>query len=67
VEEYIGRLSMTFLTGSTANPNISATTGNIQFIGLMSSFTASYKEGRLSISFQNFLSGYPVRCIKAKQ
>lgn len=66
VEEYIGRLSMTFLTGSTANPNISASSGNIQFIGLMSSFTSAYKEGRLSISFQNFLSGYPVRCIKEK-
>ena len=67
VEEYLGRPSMSFLTGSTANPNITTSTGNIQFIGLMSTFTGSYKEGRLSISFQNFLSGYTVRCIKAKQ
>jgi hypothetical protein len=56
---------MTFITGSTANPNIGSN-GNIQFIGLMSSFTKNYMEGRLSISFENYLSGYPVRCIKAK-
>lgn len=65
VEEYMNRLSMTFITGSTANPNIGSN-GNIQFIGLMSSFTKNYMEGRLSISFENYLSGYPVRCIKAK-
>lgn len=66
VEEYLGRLSMTFITGSTANPSISSN-GNIQFVGLMSTFTSSYKEGRLSIAYHNYLSGYPVRCIKAKE
>ena len=66
VEEYVGRFSMTFLTSSTANPNITSSTGNIQFISLMSTFTSSYKEGKLSVAYSNFLSGYPVRCIKEK-
>ena len=64
VEEYLDRLSMSFLVGSTANPNITASTGNIQFAGLMSTFTSSYKEGRLTVAWSNYLSGYTIRCIR---
>ena len=64
VEEYLDRLSMSFLVGSTANPNITASTGNIQFAGLMSTFTNSYKEGRLTVAWSNYLSGYTIRCIR---
>lgn len=64
VEEYVGRFSMSFLMSSTANPNITASTGNIQFAGLMSTFTSSYKEGRLTVAWSNYLSGYTVRCIR---
>lgn len=64
VEEYVGRFSMSFLMSSTVNPNITASTGNIQFAGLMSTFTSSYKEGRLTVAWSNYLSGYTVRCIR---
>ena len=64
VEEYVGRFSMSFLMSSTANPNITASTGNIQFAGLMSTFTTSYKEGRLTVAWSNYLSGYTLRCIR---
>lgn len=64
VESYRDKVSMTFLMGSTANPKITASSGNIQFAGLMSTFTGKYPEGRLSVSWSNYLSGYPLRCIR---
>lgn len=64
VEDYVGRLSMSFLMSSTANPAITASTGNIQYAGLMSTFTSTYKEGRLTVAWSNYLSGYTVRCIR---
>lgn len=66
VPDYLGRNRLTYIMGSTAY-NASTTNGNIQFFGMMSTFTNKYPEGRLSLGYDNFLSGYEVRCIKDAQ
>ena len=65
VESYLNRLAMTFLMSSTGYA-VNATSGNIQFFGMMSSFTKTTMEGKLTVAYANYLAGYPVRCIKDK-
>lgn len=65
VRDYYGKNAMSFLISSTGAKVSGA---NIQFIGLMSTFTgSSYPEGRLSIALSNYLSGYALRCVKDQE
>ncbi len=63
VEEYLGRLGMSMLMGSTGYA-VNEGSGNIQFFGLMSTFTSKFKEGKISTAYSNYLSGNTLRCIK---
>ena len=63
VEGYIGKNRLTYVMSSTGN-SVNASNGNIQFFGLMSTFTKTYPEGRLHAAFANYRSGFEVRCIK---
>lgn len=65
VDSYLGKLAMTYLIGSTGYA-VNSTSGNVQFFGMMSTFTKTYPEGRATVSYTNYLSGYSVRCIKNK-
>ena len=38
---------------------------NVQYFCLMSAFTAANMEGKLSLSYGNYLHGMEVRCIRA--
>ena len=59
---YVGIIGMSYYMGSTG---VQVTkTGNIQFFGMMTSFTKSYMDGRLSVAYANYKSGYAIRCIK---
>ncbi|MCI1640402.1 MAG: fimbrillin family protein [Bacteroidales bacterium] len=71
VEAYIGNLSMNYLIASTPYKLVYSSTDptelkNIQYFGMMSTFTSTYKEGRLSVAYTNYKSGYQLRCIKDK-
>ena len=37
---------------------------NRQFLSLMSTFTSTYSEGKLSVGYSNYLGGYSLRCIR---
>jgi hypothetical protein len=44
---------------------VNATSGNIQFFGMMTTFTAATKSyGKLSLAYSNYLSGMSLRCVK---
>lgn len=69
VDEYMGENRMSYTMTSTchkANYSSSDPTvlSNIQFMGLMSTFTKTYMEGRLSLSFVHYESGMELRCVK---
>ncbi|MCM1501970.1 MAG: fibrobacter succinogenes major paralogous domain-containing protein [Bacteroidales bacterium] len=63
VDDFIGELALTYVMGSTPY-NVNANNGNIQFVGMMSTFTKNNLLGKLSVAYTNYLSGYTVRCIK---
>ena len=63
VDAYQGKARMNYMISSTGN---SATATNFQFFGLMSTFTNTYPEGRLNVSFNNYLNGCEVRCVRNK-
>ena len=48
---------------STSDPNVLS---NIQFFGMMTTFTGQYKDGRLSMSFVHIENGISLRCVKNK-
>ena len=54
---YIGKPKMNYMLSSTGN---SVT----QFFALMSAFTATYKEGKLNVAFNNITNGVEVRCVR---
>ncbi|MGN0007785.1 MAG: FISUMP domain-containing protein [Alistipes sp.] len=56
-------MPMTYIWGSTVY-NPAATT--IQFMSLMSTATATYADGRLTVAFNNNTNGCAVRCVKNK-
>lgn len=63
VEQYLGKKRLTYLLGSTGfTPTNTAI--NLQFFSLMNTFSSSYKEGRLSVSYGNLYSGYELRCVR---
>ena len=57
VAAYLGKPKMNYMLSSTA---YSAT----QFFALMSTFTGSYMEGRLTVTFSGVLNGTEVRCVR---
>ena len=57
VEAYLGKPKMNYMLSSTA---YSAT----QFFALMSTFTGTYKEGRLNITYSGIYNGTEVRCVR---
>jgi uncharacterized protein (TIGR02145 family) len=68
-DPYIGVLGLSYYMSSTgSNVRYSSTDPtvltNIQFYGMMTTFTKSYMDGRLTVSNANYRSGYAVRCIK---
>lgn len=69
---FVGMPGSTYYASSTLNKaNYSstepATLSAIQFFGMMTTFTGSYKDGRLSMAFVHEESGVQLRCIKDKQ
>ncbi len=65
VEKYLGKPAMSYLLGSTGFA-VNKTSGNIQFFGMMSTFTSTYMEGRATVSYVGYLGGKSLRCIKNK-
>ena len=65
VEEYLGKPAMSYLLGSTGFA-VNKTNGNIQFFGMMSTFSSKFKEGRATVAYTNYLGGQSLRCIKNK-
>ncbi|MFI3316108.1 MAG: FISUMP domain-containing protein [Rikenellaceae bacterium] len=70
-EALYGNLSMSYYMTSTAYQasysTAEATLGqlsNIQFFGLMSTFTTTYPEGRLTLSYVAAGTGQSIRCVK---
>lgn len=63
VKEYLNKPAMSYLLGSTGYM-VNAKTGNIQFFGIMSTFTKSYTEGRATVGYTNNLGGQSLRCVK---
>lgn len=59
---YVGIIGMTYYLGSTGAQV--TTSGNIQLFGMMTSFTKAYMDGRYSVAYANYKSGYAIRCIK---
>ena len=58
-----------YMTSTAYKPvyNASNVLTNIQFFGLMSTFTsARYPEGRLSLSYISMKSGQQLRCVRDK-
>lgn len=69
VEEFLGKARMTYVASSTCNAaNYSkddpTLLSNIQFMSLMTTFTSTYSEGRLTMAFVHCEMGQQLRCIK---
>ena len=64
-------LNLTFFMSSTLYKNLYKSSdpqvlNNIQYFGLMTTFTSAYPEGKLSVAYNAFKSGVAVRCVKDK-
>ena len=63
VSEWLGKPSMNQILSSTPYmPN--AAGNNVQYFCLSSTFTGSYKDGRLNVMYTNYLQGVEVRCVR---
>ncbi len=63
VEDWVGKLASSYIMASTAHTPANTAT-NLQFFGMMSAFTAAYPEGKITLSYTNYLSGYELRCVR---
>ena len=63
VAEWLGKNAVSYYIGSTGHTPANTET-NRQFMSLMSTFTAAYGEGKLSVGYSNYLSGNALRCIR---
>ena len=63
VEEWVGKLASSYIMASTAHTPANTET-NLQFFGMMSAFTTTFLEGKISLSYTNYLSGYELRCVR---
>ncbi len=61
VAGWVGKPSVNYYMTST---HYQATANNIQFYAMGTTFSASYKEGRLSLMYAGIKSGLQVRCMK---
>ena len=60
---YLGLPALNQIMCSTPYmPNVAG--NNVQYFCLMTTFTKSYPEGRLSLSYGNYLHGMEVRCVR---
>ena len=50
------------MSSTAYKPNAGGT--SFQIFALMSTFTSAYKDGRLTISYAQYLQGVEVRCIR---
>ena len=69
IEAFTGRPVLTYLicsTGYNFNVENDGSLSKLQFFGLMSTFNSTYKEGRLTCAYVNYVSGAPLRCVKNK-
>lgn len=72
VDNYLNRKAMSYLLGSTFynkntvhnDDNKTEEGQNYSYFGIMSTFTKTYPEGRITASNTVYLSGYSLRCIK---
>lgn len=67
IPEYYGNPSLSYYMTSTAYKPIINSTGeltNIQFFALMSTFSGTYSEGRVNLSYVSTAAGLQIRCIK---
>lgn len=63
VAEWIGKPALNQVMSSTAyKPNVAGT--SFQYFCMMSTFTSAYPDGRLSLSYAQYLQGVEVRCIR---
>ena len=63
VPEWIGKPALNQIMSSTAyKPNATGT--SFQYFCMMSTFTSAYMDGRLSLSYAQYLQGVEVRCIR---
>lgn len=60
---YMASSTLNKASDSTSDPNVLS---NIQFFGMMTTFTGQYKDGRLSMSFVHIENGISLRCVKNK-
>lgn len=60
---YMASSTLNKASYSTSDPNVLS---NIQFFGMMTTFTGQYKDGRLSMSFVHIENGISLRCVKNK-
>ena len=68
---FAGSPAITYMASSTlnkANYDSKEPTklNSIQFFGMMTTFTNTYKDGRLSMSFVHIENGVSLRCVKSK-
>ena len=62
-ESWNGRPALTYYMASTGyKENTSGT--NLQFFGMMTTFTSVNSYGKLNCGYTNYLSGYSLRCVK---
>ena len=66
VDAWIGKPALNQVMSSTAyKPNATGT--SFQYFCLMSTFTSAYMDGRLSLSYAQYLQGVEVRCIRKQE
>ncbi|WP_295939402.1 FISUMP domain-containing protein [uncultured Alistipes sp.] len=63
---YDDHLSLSYVHGS-AGYQYAASTGNIQMLAMMTTYNATYPDGRLSVAFLGHKYGAAVRCVKDKK
>lgn len=68
-ESLYGQLALTYYLSSTCYRPVYSTSDatlltNIQFFGMMSTFSSSFPEGKVSCSYASIKAGLPVRCVK---
>lgn len=63
IQEWWGKIAVTYYMGSTGyTPNNVEI--NRQFMSLMTTFTSSYKDGKATVAYSNYLAGSSLRCIR---
>ncbi len=63
-KSFAGLPSITYCATSTVYKYNETSSTNLQFFGLMTSFTATYLDGRLSLAYVHEECGQQLRCIK---